>query len=51
MLIPCDINPGLWFHFCRDSSYHPADVEVDRDTWLPFQEINYEIHKAYHPES
>jgi len=27
------------------------EPEVDRDTWLPFQEIYYEIYKEYHPES
>jgi hypothetical protein len=27
------------------------EPDVDRDTWLPFQEIYYEIYKEYHPES
>jgi hypothetical protein len=27
------------------------EPDVDRDRWLPFQEIYYEIFKKYHPES
>jgi hypothetical protein len=26
------------------------EPDADRDTWLPFQEIYYEIYKQYHPE-